>query len=161
MLSFLRKKIKKLENLKAFLDGKVIPITEVDDPVFSSKAMGDGVAIIPDSEVLKSPADGKVTVIMDNSFHAIGLKLTNGMEVLMHIGMDTVNMKGEGFTPFVKVGDKVSTGDKLIQFSRKSIQDSGYSDVTILAVTNSEDYPALEFVTGIEAKAGETIIAKV
>lgn len=154
------KKLNKIEDLKAFLDGKVISITEVDDEVFSSKAMGDGVAIIPNSEVLLAPADGEVVVIMENSFHAVGLKLDNGIEILLHIGIDTVNMNGEGFKPLVKVGQKVSTGDKLIQFSRERIKSCGYQDTTMLVVTDSGDFPDMEFIIELEAKAGQTTIAK-
>jgi glucose-specific phosphotransferase system IIA component len=160
MFSFFKKKEIEGLNLKAFLDGKVVPITEVEDEVFSSKAMGNGVAILPNSEVVVAPAAGEVTLIMDNSFHAIALKLNNGMEILIHIGLETVNMNGEGFTPLVKVGQRVSAGDKLIKFSKESIKRHGYKDITMLVITNSDDYKKAKLVTDIEAKAGETIIVE-
>ena len=84
---------------------------QVNDGVFSAKIMGDGIAIIPENEVLTAPADGEITVVMDGSFHAVGMRLDNGVEVLLHIGVDTVGMNGEGFKPYVTVGDKVKTGD--------------------------------------------------
>ena len=117
MLSFFKKKAAKSEEaangktMKAYLTGKVIPIEEVNDGVFSAKIMGDGIAIIPENEVLTAPADGEITVVMDGSFHAVGMRLDNGVEVLLHIGVDTVGMNGEGFKPYVTVGDKVKTGD--------------------------------------------------
>ena len=117
MLSFFKKKAAKSEEaangktMKAQLTGKVIPIEEVNDGVFSAKIMGDGIAIIPENEVLTAPADGEITVVMDGSFHAVGMRLDNGVEVLLHIGVDTVGMNGEGFKPYVTVGDKVKTGD--------------------------------------------------
>ena len=105
MLSFFKKKAAKSEEaangktMKAYLTGKVIPIEEVNDGVFSAKIMGDGIAIIPENEVLTAPADGEITVVMDGSFHAVGMRLDNGVEVLLHIGVDTVGMNGEGFKP--------------------------------------------------------------
>ena len=117
MLSFFKKKAAKSEEaangktMKAYLTGKVIPIEELNDGVFSAKIMGDGIAIIPENEVLTAPADGEITVVMDGSFHAVGMRLDNGVEVLLHIGVDTVGMNGEGFKPYVTVGDKVKTGD--------------------------------------------------
>ena len=117
MLSFFKKKAAKSEEaangktMKAYLTGKVIPIEEVNDGVFSAKIMGDGIAIIPENEVLTAPADGEITVVMDGSFHAVGMRLDNGVEVLLHIGVDTVGMNGEGLKPYVTVGDKVKTGD--------------------------------------------------
>ena len=108
---------KKPVSLKAFLDGKTVPMNEVPDQVFASLALGNGIAIEPTSNVLKAPADGTVTVTMDESNHAVGLTLKNGVEVLLHIGLDTVNMKGDGFTPLVKMGDSVKAGQDLIEIS--------------------------------------------
>ena len=144
MLSFFKKKAAKSEEaangktMKAYLTGKVIPIEEVNDGVFSAKIMGDGIAIIPENEVLTAPADGEITVVMDGSFHAVGMRLDNGVEVLLHIGVDTVGMNGEGFKPYVTVGDKVKTGDNLIGFSKSAIAAHGLRDVTMLIVTNGD-----------------------
>lgn len=91
------KKKKVTYEMKAVVDGAVVPMTEATDPVFSSCALGNGVVIRPTSDVIVAPADGTVTVTMDGSNHAIGLELTGGLEVLIHIGVDTVNLKGEGF----------------------------------------------------------------
>ena len=164
MLSFFKKKAGKKEaadknGMKAFLTGKVIPIEEVNDGVFSAKIMGDGIAIIPESEVLIAPADGEITVVMEGSFHAVGMRLENGVEILLHIGIDTVGMNGEGFKPYVKVGDKVKTGDNLIGFSKAVIAAHGLRDVTMMIVTNGEECPAVRLLTGMDAVAGETVVA--
>ena len=96
------KKKKVTYEMKAVVDGAVVPMTEATDPVFSSCALGNGVVIRPTSDVIVAPADGTVTVTMDGSNHAIGLELTGGLEVLIHIGVDTVNLKGEGFEALAK-----------------------------------------------------------
>ncbi len=159
MFSFLKKK-EKSSSLNAFLSGKVIPIEEVEDKVFSSKMMGDGLAILPTDEIVTAPADGVISAVMTDSKHAVGLRLDNGMDLLIHIGLDTVTMKGEGFHLFVKEGDKVKLGDKLINFDSKLIRKKGFNTVTIMVVTNSDQYPKLSFNTGIDAEAKETVIAR-
>ena len=148
------------KTMKAYLTGKVIPIEEVNDGVFSAKIMGDGIAIIPENEVLTAPADGEITVVMDGSFHAVGMRLDNGVELLLHIGVDTVGMNGEGFKPYVTVGDKVKTGDNLIGFSKSAIAAHGLRDVTMLIVTNGDECPPVKLMSGMDAVAGETVVAE-
>ncbi|MED3960884.1 PTS glucose transporter subunit IIA [Niallia taxi] len=148
-----------LKELKAFLNGELMSLEEVGDGVFSEKMMGDGVAIKPTSEVLLSPAAGEIIVVMDESFHAVGMRLANGIELLLHIGLDTVGMNGVGFIPYVKVGDKVESGDKLISFSKKAIEEHGYTDTTIMVITNGHEYPNSSYHTSGTAYAGETVIA--
>src|SRR5699024_3499659 len=96
--------------------GKVIPLDEVPDEVFSQHVMGDGLAIEPTDNTVVAPADAQVTVVMDDSKHACGLALAKGMELLIHVGIDTVDMNGDGFELFVKAGDTVHAGDPLIKF---------------------------------------------
>lgn len=144
--------------LKAFLNGKVIPLKEVGDGVFSEGIMGDGIAILPENEILCAPADAKVTVLMDDSRHACGLTLGNGMEVLLHIGIDTVDMQGDGFEYLVKEGDDVKAGTPLIKFSRKKIKAAGHPDVTVCIITGEGDAKDIRFHTGIQAAAGETAV---
>lgn len=164
MFSFLKKKDvqpeEKIVDLKAFLTGKVIPMEEVEDEVFSSKALGDGVAIVPTSNVLKAPASGEVTVTMEDSKHAVGMKLANGVEILLHVGLDTVTLGGEGFELFVKVGDTVKTGDKLIQFDGDFIKAKGFPITTVLAVTDPGEYTKIQYLSGMDANETETVIAK-
>ena len=162
MFSFFKKKKKEPtvspNALKAFLSGKVIPIEEVKDPVFSSKMLGNGLAIEPVSELIIAPCDGVISTVMIDSKHAVGITAANGMELLIHEGVDTVALNGEGFTLFVNEGDNVKAGDKLIQFDAELIKSKGYQTTCILAVTNSDDYPNMKLYTGMDAIIGETVI---
>ena len=97
---------------------------------------------------------------MADSKHAVGITAVNGMELLIHEGVDTVALKGEGFTLYVKEGDSVKVGDKLIKFDAELIKSKGYQITCILAVTNSDEYPNMKLYTGMDAVAGETIIAE-
>lgn len=144
---------------KAFLTGKVIPLKDVNDGVFSEGVMGDGLAIVPENETLYSPADAEVTVLMEGSRHAVGLSMANGMEVLLHIGIDTVDMNGDGFEYLISEGQKVKAGTPLIRFSREKIKAAGHPDVTVCIITEEGDAKNIQFTTGIQAKAGETQVA--
>lgn len=144
-------------SLGAYVPGQVIPMEEVPDAVFSSKALGDGIAIEPEDGVLRAPADGKVGVVMDGSFHACGIVLDNEMEVLLHIGLDTVEMKGDGFEALVKMGDTVKAGQELIRFDRDKIKKAGHPDMVIMVITNPGSSRNLSFKTGIHVNAGETV----
>ena len=144
---------------KAFLTGKVIPLKEVNDGVFSEGVMGDGLAIVPENETLYSPVDAEVSVLMEGSRHACGLTMANGMEVLLHIGIDTVDMNGDGFEYFVTQGQKVKAGDALVRFSREKIKAAGHPDVTVCIITEEGNAKNIQFHTGIQAKAQETEIA--
>lgn len=145
--------------LKAYLSGKVIPIEEVPDAVFSSKALGDGIAIEPENDTLTAPASGRITTVMQGSYHACGMTLNNGMEILFHIGIDTVAMNGDGFVCHVEEGMQVKTGDKLITFDRGKIQKAGHPTVTMMVVTDMGNAAEIQFHTGAEAKAGKTVVA--
>jgi len=163
MLSFFRKKQDTHTDrftLKAFLTGKVIPIKDVKDPVFSTGMLGDGLAIEPNSEWILAPCDGIISTVMEDSRHAVGITAPNGMELLIHEGIDTVSLQGEGFTLYVKEGDCVKTGDKLIHFDASLIRSKGYPVTCILVVTNSDNFPDMQLFTGMEAVAGETVVAK-
>lgn len=147
--------------LSAFLSGEAIDITEVSDDVFSKKIVGDGIAIEPTDEILVAPADGKVTLVMEGSNHACAMKLNDGTEILLHIGLDTVNMHGDGFTPFVKAGDRVRKGDKLIAFSQKKIKEAGYKATTILVITETTKEKTTQFFTGKQVSAGKDVVATI
>ena len=111
--------------MKAYLTGKVIPLSEVEDQVFSAGIMGDGIAIRPENDTLCAPAKGTVTMLTDTR-HAIGLTLENGMEILLHVGLDTVEMNGDGFTYLADENQKVEAGTPLIRFNREKIKAAGY-----------------------------------
>lgn len=145
--------------LKAYLSGKVIPMEEVPDAVFSSKALGDGIAIEPENDTLTAPASGRITTVMQGSFHACGMTLDNGMELLFHIGIDTVAMNGDGFTCHVEEGMRVKAGDRLITFDRGKIQKAGHPSVTMMVVTDMGNASEIHFHPGVKAKTGETVVA--
>lgn len=143
----------------AFLTGKAIPLSEVGDGVFSAGVMGDGMAIIPESETLYAPVDAEVAVLMPDSRHACGLRMENGMEVLLHIGIDTVNMSGDGFAYLVQEGQKVRAGEPLITFDRAKIKAAGHPDVTVCVVTEEGSARDIQFHTGMDVREKETIVA--
>lgn len=161
-MGLFKKKTKEelVKSLKAFVPGKVIAIAEVNDQVFSSKALGDGVAIQPTAQIVTAPCDGVISMIAEESNHAIGMTLNNGAEILLHIGIDTVSLNGEGFQVFVKENDKVKQGDKLMEFDKALIESKGFATTCILVVTNSDDYPDAEYVSGMDAVQNETEICK-
>ena len=140
----------------AVADGKVIDMSEVKDEMFSQKMMGDGVAIEPTGNLVVAPADAEVTMVMEDSLHAVGLRLANGAEMLIHIGVDTVKLGGKGFELLVRAGDKVGQGAPLVKFDRATIKEAGYQDTVIMAVTNSGEYPLMKKHTGMTAEAGKT-----
>lgn len=127
------------DTIESPLKGSVIALSDVQDEAFSSGAMGKGIAIDPVEGKLVSPVNGEITMIFPTS-HAIGITSDEGTEMLIHIGMDTVQMNGEGFIPYVKQGERVSKGQLLIEFDITKIQDAGYSVITPIVITNSKDY---------------------
>ena len=139
------------------LKGQVLPLSEVEDEVFSSGAMGQGVAIEPTEGRLLAPVDGEIALLFPTG-HAIGMKTAKGSEILMHIGMDTVELNGEGFTTYVAQGDVVKAGQLLIEFDISLIQSKGKPTVTPIVVTNSAEYQNIE-VSGPKAiEVGETLL---
>ncbi len=144
--------------IKSVLDGKVIPIEEVQDDVFSQKIMGDGVAVEPAGDTVVAPADATVTVVMEKSRHACGLAFDNGVELLIHVGIDTVDMNGDGFELLVKSGDRVTCGTPLIRFSKEKIQRAGHPATTMMIITEPGS-GEITFHTGMEAQAGKTTVA--
>lgn len=146
--------------MKAFATGNVISLAEVNDGVFSAGIMEDGFAIIPENDTIYAPAKGNITVMMEESRHACGILLDSGAEILLHVGLDTVAMKGEGFKYLVKEGQKVQAGTPLIKFDKEKIKAAGYVDTTICVVTDPAEGVNMKFITGIHAVAKETTVAK-
>ena len=145
--------------LKAPLSGKVIPYTEIPDQVFSEGILGEGVGIDPTGNQVVAPADATVSSVIPDSCHAVGLQLDNGMELLIHVGIDTVSMHGDGFTLHVNEGDKVKLGDPLITFDADKIRKAGHPAVTAFLVSEPNG-KSLEFETGIEAKQADTVVIR-
>lgn len=150
--------LKAPEELTAFLSGTAIPLAEVGDGVFSEGILGDGMAILPTSDILYAPADVEIAALMPDTRHACGLRLENGMEVLLHIGLDTVDMKGDGFTYLVNEGQKVPRGTPLIRFDRAKIKEAGHRDVTICVISNTGNARDIHFHTGTAVKEKETTV---
>ena len=144
--------------IPAPLAGRVMPLAEVPDPVFAKGTVGRGVGIEPSGDTVYAPADGKVIVAPDTG-HAIGLQLDSGVELLIHIGIDTVGLEGKGFEVFVKRGDVIEAGTKLVTFDRAVIEAAGLSLVTPVLVTNSKKFGAVEQTSGPETKVGEPLLA--
>ncbi|MBQ6002218.1 MAG: PTS system trehalose-specific EIIBC component [Synergistaceae bacterium] len=143
----------------AFLTGKTVAIDEVPDATFAEKVLGDGIAIEPTDNILVSPVDAVVEQTMEGSNHAIGLIMDNGLELLLHIGLDTVAMNGDGFVIHVAEGDRVKVGQELISFDPEKIKAAGHPLTTIMVITNDSGYETFRFDAGLEVKAAENVIA--
>ena len=127
------------ESIPAPLEGRVLPLSEVADAAFSQGVLGKGMAVEPTKGVVTSPVNGVVETIFPTK-HAVGLTSDSGIEVLIHIGMDTVQLEGKYFTAFVESGDRVTAGQKLITFDMEKIKDAGYSLVTPVVISNTDDF---------------------
>ena len=149
------------ETLVTPIVGDVVALADVNDPVFSSGAMGQGIAVKPSQGVVYAPADAEVSIAFPTG-HAFGLKTTDGAEVLIHVGIDTVTMNGEGFEAKVAQGDKVKAGDVLGTFDSNKIAAAGLDDTTMVIVTNTADYASVAPVaTGSVAKGDAVIEVKI
>lgn len=133
--------------VKAQQTGEAVPLEKVPDAVFSNRVLGDGIAIIPSSKEVFSPVSGTVVQIA-HTFHAIGIEADDGAEVLVHLGIDTVELNGEGFTCYVTVGQHITAGDKLMDMDLQLIKAKGYQTISPCILTNSDALKGLEFETG-------------
>ena len=137
--------------------GDVIALSNVNDPVFSSGAMGQGIAVKPSQDVVYAPADAEVTIVFPTG-HAYGLRTANGAEILIHVGIDTVSMNGEGFNQKVNQGDKVKAGDVLGTFDSAKIAAAGLDNTTMVIVTNTADFASVNPVASGSVAKGDAII---
>ncbi|BCG57006.1 PTS sugar transporter subunit IIA [Paenibacillus sp. URB8-2] len=141
-----KKKAAELIELMAPLNGKPLPLKDVPDPAFSSGTMGGGRAILPSEGKVTAPCPGTVVHIMEKSKHALLLEHETGFLVLIHVGIETVSLKGEGFFPRVNVGDKVTTGQTLLEFDIQTIEKAGLSAITsIIIPCGQEMIESVEF----------------
>lgn len=148
---------KKSFRLIAPIDGKVIPLSEVEDQVFAQKMAGDGVAIDSTGDIIKAPADGKLSLVFRTN-HAFGMRLENGIEILVHIGLDTVKLDGEGFQRLTQEGQDVKAGDPIIKIDRKLVESRGYSLVTPVLITNMDKVKEINYKTGSNAVSGKDVV---
>ena len=137
--------------------GDVVALSNVNDPVFSSGAMGQGIAVKPSQDVVYAPADAEVTIVFPTG-HAYGLRTANGAEILIHVGIDTVSMNGEGFNQKVNQGDKVKAGDVLGTFDSAKIAAAGLDNTTMVIVTNTADFASVNPVASGSVAKGDAII---
>ena len=144
--------------IAAPMSGKAIAMTEVSDPVFASEAMGKGAAIEPTEGKVFSPVDGSITMVAETG-HAVGLLSDSGTEVLIHIGIDTVTLKGAPFTVKCAAGDKVKKGALLMDVDLGAIKAANLPTTTMVVITNTDDYDSVEGKTGSDVKAGDTLIS--
>ncbi|KRQ86460.1 Glucose-specific phosphotransferase enzyme IIA component [Caloramator mitchellensis] len=154
MFGFFKRNTAEVE-VKSLLKGKVVDLKSVPDEVFSSKMVGDGFAIEPYEDAVYSPVDGVVVQVFPTG-HAIGIKTNEGLEILIHIGIDTVEMKGRGFTTYVKPGDVVKAGDRLISFDTELIRKEAKSTVIPVIITNMELVKDIKVSLG-DAERGDNI----
>lgn len=133
--------------VKSPLIGEAIPLSQVNDGIFSKELLGKGIAIKPQENIISSPIEGEVVTVLDSK-HAIGIRSKQGAEILIHIGIDTVNLHGKPFKIFVKEHDFISIGQKLFEVDFESIKSAGYDETVILVVTNSEQFSHISEHTG-------------
>lgn len=144
------------EQLGSPMSGELIALTQVADPVFSGKVLGDGIAIRPAEGKLLSPVDGQVVNVPDTG-HAVCLTSAGGADILIHVGRDTVELKGEHFSPKVKEGDTVKRGQLLLEFDREALLAAGYDLDTPVVISNADDFELLPAEAG-PVQGGQTVL---
>lgn len=164
MFGFFKKKKNKEVNevkeelkLVAAVSGKVLPLSEVPDPVFAQKMAGDGVAIDPSDDIVVAPADGELSLVF-NTKHAFAMTLENGVELLVHIGIETVTLNGEGFEQLAEAGTKVKAGDPIIKIDREFIKSKGLPLTTPVLITNPDILKSISPVENVDTTAGKTTV---
>lgn len=138
------------------IDGKVMPLTEVNDYLFNKKIMGEGVAIKPTGNFVYAPVSGEIALVYE-ARHALAIKTDEGLQLLIHVGIDSVKLEGRGFATYVKVGDKVEAGDKIMFFDREYLEKRA-SSVTPLVITNSEIIDSMD-INYSATKSGQELMS--
>ena len=139
------------------LSGSVLPLEKLPDDIFASATLGNGCGIEPDSDTVYAPFNGSITQVADTK-HAVGLESSDGVELLIHVGMDTVEMNGKGFKALVKIGDSVKAGTPLLKFDLNAIKAAGHPAATAIIVTNSDDLPAAKLLAEGNVSAGVPLL---
>lgn len=154
MFNFFKKNSNKETKLVAPITGKTIDLSKVPDKVFAEKLAGDGIAIDPTGDLIVAPADGELTLVFE-TLHAFAVTLDNGAELLIHIGIDTVSLNGEGFQQLVEAGSMVKAGTPIIKIDRDFILNKGFSLITPVLVTNMDIVKELKSSIGKDVVAGQ------
>ncbi len=150
----------KEEELGAPVDGEAVPLSEVSDPTFGEEILGKGVAIRPTGNQIYSPCDASVDLMFDTG-HAVSLKGDNGAEILIHVGLETVALKGKHFKTFANTDEHVAKGQLLIEFDREAVAADGYDTITPMVICNTADYQSVNSYTGKSVLAGDTVLGLV
>lgn len=164
MLGSLKEKLgfgkKKGEVLGAPIEGEAIELSKVSDPTFGEEILGKGVAIIPSVGKVVAPIDGTIDMVFDTK-HAISMRSENGIEILIHVGLDTVTLKGEPFEAHVAAGDKVKAGDLLLDFDIEAIKAAGLDTVAPIVICNTSDYSDIQAMAGKAVKPLDEVLTVV
>lgn len=144
-------------SLKAVEDGRTIPMDEVNDQTFAQELLGTGIAIVPSNGTVVSPINGTIATVMDTK-HAVCIQGEDGLELIVHAGLDTVELNGKYYQTYKEIGDQVKAGDVLLEFDLEEITKAGYDVTTPIVITNLGDYKITKCLTGQQVKAGEEVI---
>ena len=144
-------------SLKAVEDGRTIPMDEVNDQTFAQELLGPGIAIVPSNGTVVSPINGTIATVMDTK-HAVCIQGEDGLELIVHAGLDTVELNGKYYQTYKEIGDQVKAGDVLLEFDLEEITKAGYDVTTPIVKTNLGDYKITKCLTGQQVKAGEEVI---
>lgn len=144
-------------SLKAVEDGRTIPMDEVNDQTFAQELLGPGIAIVPSNGTVVSPINGTIATVMDTK-HAVCIQGEDGLELIVHAGLDTVELNGKYYQTYKEIGDQVKAGDVLLEFDLEEITKAGYDVTTLIVITNLGDYKITKCLTGQQVKAGEEVI---
>lgn len=155
MFQFFKKR--SAEELVAMADGKCIPIEQVNDPAFAEKALGDGIAIVPENNVIVAPCDGTLTMVASTK-HAVGMTREDGLELMIHVGIDTVALQGEGFEILAKEGTLVKKGQPILSYDAQKMQEREIDMTTMLILLNHTDYEMVEMKHDIQVKSGTDVV---
>ena len=144
-------------SLKAVEDGRTIPMDEVNDQTFAQELLGPGIAIVPSNGTVVSPINGTIATVMDTK-HAVCIQGEDGLELIVHAGLDTVELNGKYYQTYKEIGDQVKAGDVLLEFDLEEITNAGYDVTTPIVITNLGDYKITKCLTGQQVKAGEEVM---
>lgn len=144
-------------SLKAVEDGRTIPMDEVNYQTFAQELLGPGIAIVPSNGTVVSPINGTIATVMDTK-HAVCIQGEDGLELIVHAGLDTVELNGKYYQTYKEIGDQVKAGDVLLEFDLEEITKAGYDVTTPIVITNLGDYKITKCLTGQQVKAGEEVI---
>ena len=158
MFDFFKKKKSQELIIGSPVKGKAVPLSSVNDPTFSEEMLGKGVAIIPSDGKIFAPADGKIETLFD-TLHAVSLVTGDGVEILIHAGLDTVQMHGDGFTGHVQSGDTVHKGDLLLEIDLDKVKAAGYDMITPVIICNTDEYADVRSLAGKDVNPGDDAIS--